>query len=120
MPRGGKREGAGRKAGEPNKRTKELQAAVEASGETPLAYMLRVMRDSDTDAQRRDDMAKAAAPFVHAKLAAIEHSGDMTMRHEDALEQLDDEGTRDTAQAPGQPGTLRGQVPQDQDKGRLN
>ena len=45
MPRGGKRPGAGRKPGTPNRITAELQAAVAASGETPLDYMLRVMRD---------------------------------------------------------------------------
>jgi hypothetical protein len=37
--------------------------------------MLRVMRDTAAEYPRRDDMAKAAAPYVHAKLAAIEHSG---------------------------------------------
>ena len=75
MPRGGKREGAGRKEGQPNKRTKELQEAVAASGETPLDYMLRVMRDMTQDHERRDDMAKAAAPYVHSKLATTEVTG---------------------------------------------
>ena len=40
MPRGGARPGAGRKPGTPNRVTAELQAAVAASGETPLDYML--------------------------------------------------------------------------------
>ena len=38
--------------------------------------MLQVMRDPLVDVDRRDDMAKAAAPYVHPKLAAIEHTGD--------------------------------------------
>ena len=69
MPRGGARLGAGRKPGTPNRVTAELQAAVAASGETPLDYMLRVMRDATMEHPRRDEMAKAAAPYVHAKLA---------------------------------------------------
>ena len=39
----------------------------------PLDYMLRVMRDPSTSAKRRDEMAKAAAPFLHSKLASIEN-----------------------------------------------
>jgi hypothetical protein len=44
-------------------------------GETPLEYMVRVMRDPMQSNQRRDEMARAAAPYVHAKLLAakMEH-----------------------------------------------
>lgn len=70
----GKKTG-GRKAGVPNKATAAKVAEVEASGLTPLDYMLGVMRDPAIAADRRDDMAKAAAPYVHPKLAAIEHTG---------------------------------------------
>jgi hypothetical protein len=66
----------GRQKGSPNKRTADLQAAVEASGETPVDYMLRVMRDKTVDHDRRDDMAKAVAPYIHAKLAALQVAGD--------------------------------------------
>jgi hypothetical protein len=41
----------------------------------PVDYMLRVMRDKSVDHDRRDKMAVAAAPFLHAKLAAVEHTG---------------------------------------------
>jgi len=34
--------------------------------------MLAVMRDSSEPPERRDEMAKAAAPYVHPKLAATE------------------------------------------------
>lgn len=34
----------------------------------PLEYMLKVMRDPNTDAFLRAKMAVAAAPYVHAKL----------------------------------------------------
>lgn len=51
--------------------------------------MLKVMRDESADKAQRLDMAKAAAPYVHPRLAAIEHSGDMTLHHEDALGELE-------------------------------
>lgn len=38
----------------------------------PLDYMLQVMRDESTEKPRRDDMAKAAAPYLHAKLSSVE------------------------------------------------
>jgi hypothetical protein len=34
--------------------------------------MLRVMRDDGADTSRRDDMAKACAPYIHPKLSAID------------------------------------------------
>lgn len=62
----------GRQKGTPNKRNAELQAAVAATGETPLDFLLRVMRDEDADEDKRIDCAKAAAPYVHAKLASVD------------------------------------------------
>lgn len=75
MPRGGARAGAGRRAGSPNKASAAKAAAVEASGLTPLDYMLEVMRDEDEPADVRLDAAKSAAPYVHPKLASVEHKG---------------------------------------------
>lgn len=72
--RGGKRPGSGRKKGSVTRRTQEIIAAVAADGESPLEYMLRVMRTADDD-KRRDAMAVAAAPFLHPRLAAIQHTG---------------------------------------------
>ena len=54
MTHGGKRSGAGRKAGVPNKVTAEVRAAIAETGETPRDYMLRVMRDETVDHARRD------------------------------------------------------------------
>jgi hypothetical protein len=90
MARGGKREGAGRKPGVPNTKTKELVEKVEASGLTPLNYMLAILRDEALSREDRFEAAKAAAPFVHAKLAAVEHSGGLNLSHEDALDEFDD------------------------------
>jgi hypothetical protein len=74
MPRGGARPGAGRKRGQSTKLSEGERKAVAAAGETPLQYMIRVMRDSGTTDARRDEMAKAAAPFMHARLASIEQT----------------------------------------------
>lgn len=73
---GGARAGSGRKPGTANVRTREIADAIAKDGKLlPLEYMLNVMRDETSDAARRDDMAKAAAPFIHPRLAAVEHTG---------------------------------------------
>jgi hypothetical protein len=41
-------------------------------GELPLDYMLRTMRDPTASTKRRDEMARAAAPYLHARLAPID------------------------------------------------
>ncbi|AHX12929.1 hypothetical protein CH75_06455 [Dyella jiangningensis] len=74
--RGGKRPNAGRKAGAPNKASAAREAAVKASGITPLDYLLKVMRNSATPTAMRLDAAKAAAPYVHPKLSSVELKGD--------------------------------------------
>jgi hypothetical protein len=79
--RGGKRARAGRPPGTLNKKTAELVAVVEATGETPLDYMLRVMRDTSQPHERRDEMAAKAAPYVHARLSNIESKTETTVRY---------------------------------------
>lgn len=88
--KGGARPGAGRKAGVRNKRTEKTIREVEASGLTPLQFMLEVMRSDAPDTEDamlilqhralRMDAAKAAAPYVHPKLTAIEHSGGVAVQ----------------------------------------
>jgi hypothetical protein len=73
--KGGARPGSGRKKGSPNKKTAEVQAAVAASGLTPLEYLLSVMRDSNTDQKERVAAAQSAAPYIHPKLSSIELGG---------------------------------------------
>jgi hypothetical protein len=75
----------GRKKGVPNKATAAKAAEIAESGVTPLEFMLNIMRGetpADADsvtklayATMRFEAAKAAAPYVHPKLAAIEHTG---------------------------------------------
>ena len=63
---GGKRDNSGRKRGAKSVVTEEaIRRAGE--GETPLEYMLRIMRDIDQPDDRRDRMAMGAAQYVHAK-----------------------------------------------------
>jgi hypothetical protein len=97
MPRGGKRRGAGRKRGRLNNRTiahKELASAAAGEGITPLELMLKRMRYYHSPAEREmrkgeeadrqivdaalkaaNESAKDAAPFLHPRLSAVEHSG---------------------------------------------
>jgi hypothetical protein len=42
------------------------------TGILPLYYMLFVMRDPAADHKRRDAMAMAAAPYLHARLSTID------------------------------------------------
>lgn len=74
MPRGGYRPGAGRpksakspKAKALEKVPSDIKKAARKSGLSPLEYMLEVMNSEEADDARRDRMAVAAAPFVHAK-----------------------------------------------------
>ena len=73
---GGRRKGAGRPKGATSKTNEEVRKRAALTGELPLDYMLRVMRDPKTKVPRRDDMAKAAAPYLHSKLSAVTHSTD--------------------------------------------
>lgn len=117
MPRGGKRDGAGRKAGAVTTRTREVADRAIAEGKTPLEIMLenmlhfqRVAVDAEAVLanltveeitqqaqsaspedqfkfllaqvkktagfrQLAQDAARDAAPYVHPKLAAVEHTG---------------------------------------------
>jgi hypothetical protein len=59
----------GRPRGAINKRTRVDLDAAKANGELPLDYMLRIMRDPNASNTRRDEMARAAAPYCHAKVS---------------------------------------------------
>lgn len=79
--RGGKRPGAGRKKGSVTKATvyrQEMLARAAADGISPLEVMMSAMREA-WDAGDKDkavQVAEKAAPYIHAKLAAVQHSGD--------------------------------------------
>lgn len=83
--RGGPRRGAGRKKGAATAKTREIADRAASEGLTPLEYMLNVMRNEPPaglePAQQlsatmlRFEAAKAAAPYIHPKLSAVEHTG---------------------------------------------
>ena len=80
---GGKRSGAGRPKGSPNKATAQKRAQIEASGLTPLDFMLGILRDETQPAVDRFEAAKAAAPYVHARLSAVEAKVEVTEQVEE-------------------------------------
>lgn len=65
----------GRQKGTPNKATAAKAAELAESGLLPLDFMMAAMRDETKDFEVRLDAAKSAAPYVHPRLAAIEHTG---------------------------------------------
>lgn len=91
MASGGYRPGAGRPKSakapksKPIKVPSDVKTAARKSGMKPLDYMLTVMNDDAADAERRDRMAIAAAPYVHSK-AADKATGKLEQRQESANE----------------------------------
>ena len=92
MRHGGKRPGAGRKRGVPNKVTSTLRERLLASGPSPLEVLVELYRSAEPTrepgehaiiyamrykqwAHDRLEAAKAAAPFFHPKLQSIEITG---------------------------------------------
>lgn len=90
MASGGYRPGAGRPKSaktpksKPIKVPSDVKTAARKSGMKPLDYMLTVMNDAAADAERRDRMAIAAAPYVHSK-AADKALGKLEQRQESAV-----------------------------------
>ena len=95
MARGGKRPGAGRKNGTPNKATQKRQSEIAESGSTPLDALIKKMRfhlsifdgevakgdEADGKAlsiamDKAAEAARDAAPYVHPRLASIQHAGE--------------------------------------------
>lgn len=96
--RGGRRPGAGRKKGVPNKLTAALRARLDETGMTPLEAMHRAMNELCAKAdrmklgkhgimdakvmdyldllERAAEIASKLAPYRHPKLQSIEHKGE--------------------------------------------
>lgn len=90
--RGGARPGAGRPKGAPNKATAEREQQIAASGLTPLDYMLSILRNEENDEAKRFEAAKAAAPYVHPRLATTELKGELQINDvSDTPEQSEEE-----------------------------
>ena len=72
---GGKRAGSGPPPFAIRRLAEEAIREAQASGELPIDYMLRVMRDETATDERRDMMAIAAAPYLHARLTRSIYGG---------------------------------------------
>ena len=84
MGHGGKRAGAGRHKGKPNKRTQARDAAVQRAAEQidavipdafkgdAHAYLMAIYKDPRQETAVRIDAAKAALPFEKSRLAPAE------------------------------------------------
>lgn len=81
MAHGGKRPGAGRPPGSVTTKTREVADALVLGDVTPLEYMVGVMRGEREYEPEKFEAAKAAAPYMHARLAAIEHKGEVAVRN---------------------------------------
>lgn len=73
----GRKTGGGSRKGKKNRANAAREAAIAASGLTPLEYLLGVMRDTELERAMRVDAAKAAAPYVHPRMNAVEFHGDV-------------------------------------------
>jgi len=79
MSHGGRRDGSGRKKSGTNRLDTKAREQALASGISPLAYMLSIMHHVDSTPAQKMEAAKAAAPYVHARLAHIERKEDVTV-----------------------------------------
>lgn len=86
---GGHRPGAGRKPGQSTRMNEQARAKALEGGVSPLAYMLTVLRDKEQSSDIRMDAAKAAAPYVHARLSSVEARHDLADPLGDLLRSLD-------------------------------
>lgn len=87
--RGGARPGAGRKPSALTRRTREIAEKAAEGGITPLDFMLEIMRDDSLSQDDRFEAAKAAAPYIHPRLAAIEANVTASLTIGDILDALD-------------------------------
>jgi hypothetical protein len=85
-----------------------MLAEIEAGGEMPLAYMLRVMRDESVPMAGRMEAAARAAPYCHAKLATVELTAEVQVEQPIDFSMLNAE---ERAQLRAMFKRLRGPVP---------
>lgn len=65
---------------------RELRKAEEL-GYSPVEFLLNVMNNEHEPMGRRVEAAKAAAPFIHPRLSAVDSTHDLAS-HEEALKEL--------------------------------
>jgi hypothetical protein len=88
----------GRKRGTPNRRTVQLERAMERVAQTLAEHLgehcfpgdahalaIAIYKDTRNDPELRLEAAKAAMPYEKPRLSAVEHSGNIGTTHEDRL-----------------------------------
>ena len=65
----------GRPRGTPNKASAKREAEIEATGLTPLGFMLDILRDKEASMEDRKWAAQHAAVYVHPRLAQQQFKG---------------------------------------------
>jgi hypothetical protein len=63
------------------KRTREIAERAAEQGITPLEFLVNTMRDTRQEFAARLDAAKAAAPYMHPRLAQVDqhNTGEQTV-----------------------------------------
>ena len=101
MGRGGLRPGAGRPKGSRSARTLDRERNIKEAAEVlesilpdafkgdAHAFLMAVYKDNSKPLKDRLAAATAAIGYEKPRLAAIEHSGEMTLTHEQALAELE-------------------------------
>src|SRR5829696_223748 len=79
MSHSGRRAGSGRKRTGANKLDTIARKAAMEICITPLEFMLAILRNEANSDAVRMEAAKAAAPYVHARLAHIEKETELTV-----------------------------------------
>ena len=90
--------GSGRKAGTPNKKTREAAERAVEVGRVLAEYLgehcfpgdahalaMAIYKDVRIDPELRLEAAKAAMPYEKPRLSAVEHSGSIGTTHEERL-----------------------------------
>lgn len=67
------------------------QIAADATPEDQFKHLLAQVKKTAGFRQLAQDAARDAAPYIHPKLANVQHSGELKITHEDALAALDDD-----------------------------
>jgi hypothetical protein len=67
------------------------QVGEDATPEEQFKFLLAEVKKTAGFRQMAQDAATDAAPFIHPRLAAIDHSGTLSVSHEAALAELDDD-----------------------------
>lgn len=106
MPRGGHRPGAGRKPGAATAKTRDAANIIAAAGITPLGYLQGLLDGTQAYDQIKFEAAKAAAPYVHARLASIESRGEILHRYVARLPEKA-KSTEEWQQTHQQPNTIQ-------------